>query len=678
MSEAGTNSGAVPGRKRPLIWIEQLVLYRTISPVDVIRTIPFSKGLNIIQGESNESERDFESGHGIGKTTLCRLIRFCLGETTFGQKHLVGEVRHDFPHAHIGALIEIGGSKWAVLRHLGSRGRSCAVEGQNLDALIDLADAPRFETFLERLDSAFLNGASIAESLSSGQKLQWTHLLSMCSRDQEARYDCFWNWRHVRSESGTPRFGKPKVDAGLCVRAVMGLLDAAEPQLRKKLEGLEKTLEETKAEINKKRQEPVFNINRLKNSLTTEYGVADSSAATELDPENLFSLPEAVTKRLEALRQSVAEIEAQLSPLDRQISLAAASLLEPKELHEQLESAGKATGEGNDALLDDLNQLRSIRQFIRDAEAALCRYGNVLIGECNIVVARVEGLEQDLRNQQLSVLPAVSTREQRAAELAEQARRQQTVIDRMQQRLDALNKQKNDLVDKLRSLNEKIHRMPGLLTELLDWNETLAGRKPNTDLQALEHKVADTEADIATAKRQLASLVAAQVERAKRLQERFDRIVKATLTKAFTGVLDIDEDGINFRIVRGESLSGEAYETLAVLLGDLALMLESDQGENHHPAFLLHDSPREADLNLLIYQNLLGVADTEMRTAEDRGDMPYQYIVTTTTPPSQALKQKNVVRLTMGGGVHSLFGKQLEAARPSAPALGLFMTTEEP
>lgn len=677
MNEEGTTSETALGRKRPLVWIEQLVLYRTISPVDVIRTIPFSTGLNIVQGESNESERNFESGHGIGKTTLCRLIRFCLGETAFGQKHLVGEVRHDFPHAHVGAVIEISGSKWAVLRHLGSRGRSCAVEGQDLNALIDLADAPRFETFLERLHSVLLSGGSIAESLSGGQELRWPHLLSMCSRDQEARYDCFWNWRHVRSESGTPRFSKPKVDAGLCVRAVMGLLDAAEPQLRKKLEGLEKTLEETKAEINKKRAEPMFNINRLRNSLITEYGVTDASAS-EFDAGNLFSLPEAVTRRLDALRQTVSEIEAQLPPLDRQISLAAASLLEPKELQEQLESAGEVTSEGNESLLNDINQLRSIRQLIRDAEAALCRYGKVVIGECSYVVARLQGVEQDLRKQQLSVLPAVSMREQRAAELAEQANRQQTVIERMQQRLDALNNQKNDLMEKRRSLNEQIHRMPGLLTELLDWNEILAGRKPNTELQNLEHKVADTEADIATVKRQLASLVAAQIERAKRLQTRFDGIVKATLTKAFSGVLDIEEDGINFRIVRGESLSGEAYETLAVLLGDLALMLESNQGGSHHPAFLLHDSPREADLNLLIYQNVLDVADTEMRKAEADGDMPYQYIVTTTTPPSQTLRGKNLVKLTLGGGIRSLFGKQLEAARPLAPSLGLFVTTEEP
>src|SRR5574337_851976 len=45
-------------------------------------------------------------------------------------------------------------------------------------------------------------------------------------------YDLFWNWRHTRSDSGWPKFGKPKIDAGLCVRALLGLLDPEEPRSR--------------------------------------------------------------------------------------------------------------------------------------------------------------------------------------------------------------------------------------------------------------------------------------------------------------------------------------------------------------------------------------------------------------------------------------------------------------
>ena len=99
-----------------------------------------------------------------------------------------------------------------------------------------------------------------------------------------------------------------------------------------------------------------------------------------LNQDQLFGLPEAARTRLEALRREVAQIDEQLVPLDRQITLAAASLLEPAELSDQLKTASEVTGEGTDVLLDELEKLRSVRQLIKDAEAALCRYGGVLIG----------------------------------------------------------------------------------------------------------------------------------------------------------------------------------------------------------------------------------------------------------------------------------------------------------
>ena len=117
------------------------------------------------------------------------------------------------------------------------------------------------------------------DTLTSGQALEWLHVLAMCSRDQESRYDRFWNWRHTRSESGTPKFGKPKVDAGLCVRLILGLLDPAESALRKRLEEFEATLERTNADIRKKREEPAFHITGLRNTLVNQFGIRDAADA---------------------------------------------------------------------------------------------------------------------------------------------------------------------------------------------------------------------------------------------------------------------------------------------------------------------------------------------------------------------------------------------------------------
>ena len=100
---------------------------------------------------------------------------------------------------------------------------------------------------------------------------------------------------------------------------------------------------------------------------------------------------------------------------------------------------------------------------------------------------------------------------------------------------------------------------------------------------------------------------------------------------------EIEEEGIGFGI---KPLSGEAYGTLAVLLADVALLFESNAAHSQHPGILIHDSPREADLNLRIYHRLLDVADAHMRESGQDGDLPYQYIVTTTTPPSEQLQAR--------------------------------------
>ena len=246
------------GRTRPLVWVKHLVLYESIDPISEIRQMKFTMGVNIIQGEANETDDAFESGHGIGKTTVCRLLRYCLGEKTFGQKHIVEEIKHCFPNAHVGAVVEVDGRDWAVLRPLGHRGKELTLEQATLDDLLRSETPQRFDAFIENLTAVVLSEVLVSESLTSGQALQWLHVLAMCSRDQESRYDRFWNWRHTRSESGTPKFSKPKVDAGLCLRAIIGLLDPAEPQLRAKLEQLEALLEQTRAVLKDKRAEPSF------------------------------------------------------------------------------------------------------------------------------------------------------------------------------------------------------------------------------------------------------------------------------------------------------------------------------------------------------------------------------------------------------------------------------------
>lgn len=89
-----------------------------------------------------------------------------------------------------------------------------------------------------------------------------------------------------------------------------------------------------------------------------------------------------------------------------------------------------------------------------------------------------------------------------------------------------------------------------------------------------------------------------------------------------------------------------AIESLKVLAFDLAAMCLSIEGMTRVPPFLLHDSPREADLGLSIYGRLFDIAEELERIG---GTTLFQYIITTTTAPPAEFREAPYLQLKMYG-----------------------------
>jgi hypothetical protein len=90
-------------------------------------------------------------------------------------------------------------------------------------------------------------------------------------------------------------------------------------------------------------------------------------------------------------------------------------------------------------------------------------------------------------------------------------------------------------------------------------------------------------------------------------------------------------------------MSGEAVETLSVLLADVAALVYNTVSDKAHmPGFLLHDSPREADLDIGIYRSFLRFAASLHEHFEGAERCPFQYFITTTTAPPEDLRAKYV------------------------------------
>lgn len=130
------------------------------------------------------------------------------------------------------------------------------------------------------------------------------------------------------------------------------------------------------------------------------------------------------------------------------------------------------------------------------------------------------------------------------------------------------------------------------------------------------------------------------------LSERCDLVVRHLVPGEVSGSAVLDGKGLHLHLKMGGDRSTAAIESLKVVIFDLAMLTFAIEGRTRFPSFLVHDSPREADLDLLVYHRLFEF----IQTLEQYGPAPqFQYVVTTTTAPPQQIADGAPLRLTLKG-----------------------------
>jgi len=646
-------------QSQPLVWVSRICLFESLDPLTPIRDpIEFTTGINIVWGIEDESnDEHFEPGHGVGKTTLCRLIRYCLGESSYGQDHAEKEIRHTFPDGYVAAEVHVGNATWAVLRPFDKHKADCARLGVSIDELIqDRPPKTSFDEYLGQISEACLSGFRTESVLAGETSIQWKHLLAMCTRDQEARYQSLWQWRSPRSDSGPPKIQKE--DAFLTLRSVLGLLPDEETTLQRKLDSVETDLSKVERKIAERKREPEYWVRHHRRSLKNEFDFEDAEVAS-LDEDDMFGLPKLIEGRIAQLQSEQAVRLEELTSLDRKITLAATALQEPAELQEQEYATVEVTTTGTDVISESLEELRQLRQHIAEAKLSLCRYGQVSIGNCSYAQQQIVDLDQQIRDATETTLPTSAKRDQVAAALSERVKRRFEILQRLREELNKLNAQRRELDDQRRRASSEINNVRKAMDSLSSWEELRSGNQSDSELASLLSRKVGLESEEVSAKSKLAELLANQDQRLNGLRQVHEALVSNTLSKDFKGRVRLNRDGLEFRVFRGENLSREAFETLSILLADLTTLLMGAIGEAAHPGLLIHDSPREADLGGNIYRRLLLCVAQVADELGENGSTPFQYIVTTTTPPPIQLKKKKTMRLKLGGEEGMLFNQQL-------------------
>ena len=602
----------------------------------MLRDVSLRPGVNIIWSPDLSTNGTGATPHGSGKSTFCRLIRYC-----FGERHFAGEeqrplMQHKLPDGFVGAEIIIDDECWIVTRPIGMNLPSRAVRAERIedtfDQLLVGTDPP---TIAPVISDRFCEGyrEQVPDNLRSDQV--WDVLLAWLTRDQECRLDHVFHWRSKRSGSGSPAQELSEETKLTVVRLAIGALSTAETQaaarartltrqrdvLRQQLDHLDWFQSQRFGELCEnlsyaKDRDPSEEtvrkelIDRAKEELAKAIGAAHTKGHTP--SSELQKKRKALQAERNELGDRRADARALLNSLPAQISAARAE--------HGTEQARLETGV--------IVRCTICHVSIDEVTANGC---GISLERCDLdeVRARIDRVEQqvaEMDSQRMALPNEISNLD---AEIA-RVDREIAQID------DAFSKLESQLSD----ADSNISRARELVRETTWFDRQLNDRGDIVRQAESIDRQLDGLRESMRLERERASAAIGDLETV------FRQLVASLMPRGCSGKIRLDGNGLHPEILleRGVGLSTAAVESFKIVAFDLAAMILSVNGKASMPSFLIHDSPREADLDAGIYSNLFDfVLDLEGKI----NPPPFQYIVTTTTTPSQTARDHDAMRLQL-------------------------------
>ncbi|MDE2106946.1 MAG: hypothetical protein KGL39_57560 [Patescibacteria group bacterium] len=184
--------------------------------------------------------------------------------------------------------------------------------------------------------------------------------------------------------------------------------------------------------------------------------------------------------------------------------------------------------------------------------------------------------------------------------------------------------------------------------------ETLIMKEENeTSISALDKKKRGFDDDLEKSKQM-------HVARMGDFSRLYEFVAQQLLGEEVKASVDFSGKAIEPTLNYHGRLDSAALETVRLLAFDLAAMTSSIVGSGSHPRFLLHDSPREADLSQGIYQCFFFIAQRLIDEAGGSAKASFQYILTTTEPPPKSMQNADW-----------LICDPLDASQPGSRLLGI-------
>ncbi|MDL2226997.1 hypothetical protein LJB86_05005 [Deltaproteobacteria bacterium OttesenSCG-928-M10] len=612
----------------PRLWIQRLALFSKFSPDSIFQDIPFKRGFNLIVGldSPKQDQEDNFGGHSVGKTTLCRLIRYCLGEPTFSTNNGQKLIRNRFKQGWVGCELYLDGVLWAVLLPFENSAQLGPVAGtdQTLEELFNCGDS-QFLQYQQALEALVPPEANRAEV-----RFAWRHLLAWLTRDQKCIQDNFWDWRTAESESGSPQHRSRKKEGEHLVRSVLGLLVEKESDLIDEISKLHELLNTAKNAEKEAAELPALRKNMALKQLRK---YCDLSSIKDGEPLPKLTFAAYLSEE----KQKVMALEAEYDELRDKLADAKQAHRDWRKKQEEQEAL-LAPEKG---YLDGLKQPHEEDPELAEIKAVENKEcpASILYRDCERVQEVRKFLEQ--KKQGVDLKAAMSEKEyQRLSGVISniESRLQEAKENELLsgQTVENLEREVGEVYKQLMAANRRYDAQKNHWEALQDtWDmpysdaANVGHQQAVQNLKALEEERLYKENELKIARRD-------NYEKEKAVESIFDGLMKSIINISCQGRFVAAED-LNFSVTTNGDIGGDAVKAMRTVLGDFASMISSILPSGKHPGFLVHDSPRQSEVSLQWFDQFLKHM-IERAEAAGGENAPYQYIVTTTLLPPEELR----------------------------------------
>jgi hypothetical protein len=604
----------------------------------IIRDVTLKPGLNIIWTPDMSSSGSHALAHGSGKTTFCRLLRACLGEPGYASDAQRSRLMTRIPNGLIAAEILIDGVCWITTRQLGLSGGDFIAQ---VDSIEDGIARGRRDDDQPTIDPTIVAGffSTIAGAAPPDVSREhvWDVLRAWLTRDQECRLADILAWRssHTQTRSRAQVIGET---AKLTmVRLALRALDADERAAAARERELVAAVDGERRRQAYQQQRYADGLEAVKFALKADDDVGFDDT---IDRKGLVSLAEAGLAN--AMRTDlpkpvdVGSIFARQKALNQERESLTAKRQQFE--NEARFKRGEAERYRSEASLGEID--------ITQGRIRVCPVCRVSIDE-----VKAKGCGISLEACDLSALEAtIRDKQKKAADLDAEAIGSEQEAKRVDAQIQQLAPQQQALEGEAKSADAANRAAQAAAREVQD--RIYQARRTLDDVRLLRERETAAKptppgtAELETVRAQLDAGRARARAAIRTLDERYQGIMAAWLPDGVAGAIKLDGNGLKVDAEfsgRGE-VSTAALDSLKIVAFDLAALHMAVEEKADLPAFLVHDSPREADLDGQLYARLFSL----VHQWEQAAATPcFQYIVTTTTAPPPELQNDRFVRLRM-------------------------------